>query len=127
MKPACCSDIPPEAMEAICDIGGTEGLVALLPDDEALSRLREFHHICSDDYRLRILSMLGIRPLCACIIGEVLGIAKSKLSYHLKLLQDGGMIAGTAKGTFIVYELTGYGRFCLSLNAGFLAYGREAD
>lgn len=122
MKPACCSDIPPEALEAICDIGGVEGLVALLPDEETTALQRDFHRLCADEYRLKILAMLGIRPLCACIIREVLGIAKSKLSYHLKLLQEGGMIAGTAKGTFIVYELTDYGRFCLTLNEQILEY-----
>ncbi len=114
-------------MASILDIGGLEGLVALLPDEEATAGLREFHRLCADDHRLRILAMLGVRPLCACIICEVLGVAKSKLSYHLKLLAEGGMITGTAKGTFIVYELTEYGRFCLSLNARVLAYGEKDE
>ncbi len=114
-------------MAAILDIGGMEGLATLLPDEEATSGLRDFHRLCADEYRLRILAMLGIRPLCACIICEVLGIAKSKLSYHLRLLQEGGMITGTARGTFIVYELTDYGRFCLSLNATVLAYGEKDE
>ncbi|MBT8508639.1 hypothetical protein AZH53_09505 [Methanomicrobiaceae archaeon CYW5] len=125
MKPACCSDIPPEALADILDIGGVEGLVALLPDEETTALQRDFHRLCADEYRLRILAMLGIRPLCACIIREVLGVAKSKLSYHLRLLQEGGMIAGTAKGTFIVYELTDYGRFCLDLTRKAGAYGRS--
>jgi ArsR family transcriptional regulator len=127
MKPEHYADIPPEAMASILDIGGTRGLAALLPDDEATGKLREFHRLCADEYRLRILVMLGIRPLCACIICEVLGIAKSKLSYHLRLLQEGGMITGTAKGTFIVYELTDYGRFCVSLNATVMAYGEKDE
>ena len=111
-------------MEGILDIGGPEGLCARLPDEEATRLLGEFHRLCADDHRIRILAMLGIRPLCACIIREVLGVAKSKLSYHLRLLQEGGMITGTAKGTFIVYELTGYGRFCLALNEQAMAYER---
>jgi len=114
-------------MESVLKIGGPEGLCALLPDEEATRLLGEFHRLCADDHRIRILTMLGIQPLCACIIREVLGVAKSKLSYHLRLLQEGGMITGTAKGTFIVYELTEYGRFCLTLNERAMAYGRERE
>ena len=97
---------------------GLEGLLAALPDDTTIARVRAFHHACADVYRIKILEMLRVQPLCVCIIREALGISKSKLSYHLKILQEAGMITGTAKGTWIIYELTEYGVFCASLNAG---------
>ena len=96
--------------------GGYEGLIAALPDDATVARVRAFHHACADGYRIRILEMLRVQPLCVCIIREVLGIPKTKLSYHLKILQEAGMIAGTAKGTWIIYELTEYGILCASVN-----------
>ena len=116
MKSSCCSEIPAEALETIGGQGGLEGLLAALPDDATIARLRSLHHACADLYRIKILEMLRVQPLCACIIREALGITKSKLSYHLKILQEAGMIAGTAKGTWIVYELTEYGEFCSSIN-----------
>jgi ArsR family transcriptional regulator, arsenate/arsenite/antimonite-responsive transcriptional repressor len=109
--------MPAEALETIAGQGGLEGLLAALPDDATIARLRTFHHACADIYRIKILEMLTVQPLCACIIREGLGITKSKLSYHLKILQEAGMITGTAKGTWIVYGLTEYGEFCSSLNA----------
>lgn len=117
MKPSYCSEIPIEALEMIAGQGGLEGLTAALPDDETIARVRALHHACADVYRIKILEMLRVQPLCVCIIREALGITKSKLSYHLKILQEVGMITGTAKGTWIIYELTGYGIFCASMNA----------
>ena len=109
--------MPAEALEMISVPGGFEGLIAALPDDAATARVRTFHHACADVYRIQILDMLRVQPLCVCIIREVLGITKSKLSYHLKILQEAGMIAGTAKGTWIIYELTEFGELCASMNA----------
>jgi len=116
MKKPCCNEIPAEALEMISGPGGYEGLIAALPDDATVARVRAFHHACADGYRIRILEMLRVQPLCVCIIREVLGIPKTKLSYHLKILQEAGMIAGTAKGTWIIYELTEYGILCASVN-----------
>lgn len=117
MKESCCNEIPAGALEMIDGEGGLDGLLAALPDEAAVARLRALHHACADGYRIKILEMLRIQPLCACIIREALGITKSKLSYHLKILQEAGMITGTAKGTWIIYELTQYGEFCSSMNA----------
>lgn len=126
MKQPCCSTIPPEALDTIAGQGGLEGIISVLPDEETTLRIRAFHHACADGHRIKILEMLRIQPLCACIIREVLGITKSKLSYHLKILQEAGMIMGTAKGTWIVYALTEYGEFCSSVNAMVIS-GPEGD
>ena len=117
MNTSCGSEIPAEALETISGQGGLEGLIAGMPDDAMIAEVRTFHHACADVNRIKILDMLRVQPLCVCIIREALGITKSKLSYHLKILQEAGMIAGTAKGTWITYELTEYGEFCSSMNA----------
>ncbi|MFA5396412.1 MAG: winged helix-turn-helix transcriptional regulator [Methanomicrobiales archaeon] len=117
MKPPYCSEIPAEALETIAGQGGLDGIVSALPDDVIIARVRAFHRACADVYRVKIIEMLRVQPLCVCIIREALGISKSKLSYHLRILLETGMITGTAKGTWIVYELTEYGMFCSSVNA----------
>ncbi len=117
MEPSGCSEIPAEALETIAGQGGLEGILSALPDDEIIARIRAFHCACADICRVKIIEMLRVQPLCVCIIREALRISKSRLSYHLKILQDAGMISGTAKGTWIIYELTEYGVFCSSVNA----------
>jgi ArsR family transcriptional regulator len=50
--------------------------------------------------------MLSVKPLCVCVIKEVLSIADSKLSYHLSVLKKAGLIVGEAQGNWIIYRLT---------------------
>jgi ArsR family transcriptional regulator len=58
---------------------------------------------------LKILAMLAVQPLCVCVIKAVLGIADSKLSYHLSVLKKTGLITGEAQGNWIIYRLTADG------------------
>lgn len=61
---------------------------------------------CADPVRLKILSLLSAQPLCVCVIKEVIGIADSKLSYHLNVLRKAGLIDGEPQGNWIIYSLT---------------------
>ncbi|KPJ84906.1 MAG: ArsR family transcriptional regulator [Spirochaetes bacterium DG_61] len=58
-----------------------------------------------DANRLRILLMLEIRPLCVCEISEVLNIALSTISAHLKLLKSSGLIEDEKDGRWVIYRL----------------------
>lgn len=81
-----------------------------MPRDEALERESSIHRALADPLRLKILAMLAIQPLCVCVIKAVLGIADSKLSYHLSVLKKTGLITGEAQGNWIIYSLTEMGR-----------------
>ena len=59
-----------------------------------------------DENRLRILLMLRQRPLCVCEIHEVLNIALSTLSAHLKLMKHTGLIEDEKDGRWVIYKLT---------------------
>lgn len=98
--------IPVEIASSLCACGGVEGLVKLLPSEEELARQSGLHHACADPIRLKILAMLAVQPLCVCVIKAVLGIADSKLSYHLGVLKKAGLIAGEQQGSWIIYSLT---------------------
>jgi len=102
--------------EFCCWCGGLAGLKNTIPDAKTLEAIRNVHYACADVKRLEILVMLSVQPLCVCIIREILGISKSKFSYHLKILQENGLIFGTAKGAWIVYELTELGVRCVRIN-----------
>jgi ArsR family transcriptional regulator len=75
--------LPPGVEESLCRCGGIAGLVEHLPGDAALGRESVVHRALADPLRLKILAMLSVQPLCVCVIKAVLGIADSKLSYHL--------------------------------------------
>ena len=58
-----------------------------------------------DKSRLRILNMLRRRPLCVCEIAEVLGLAQSTVSRHLKVLEESGLLTRTKSGLWVEYTL----------------------
>ncbi|MBN1195572.1 MAG: winged helix-turn-helix transcriptional regulator [Methanomicrobiaceae archaeon] len=107
------SGIPEEIAASLCSCGGIAGLENLLPPDAELERFSALHRALADPIRLKILAMLGIQPLCVCVIKTVLGIADSKLSYHLGVLKKAGLIIGEQQGNWIIYSLTGEGADCL--------------
>lgn len=98
--------IPREIADSLCSCGGLEGLVAYLPPDEVVERMREWYQACADPVRLKILSLLLVQPLCVCVIKAVVKMADSKLSYHLTILKNAGMIAGEQQGQYIIYRIT---------------------
>jgi len=59
-----------------------------------------------DESRLRILNILRLRPLCVCEIAEVLGLAQSTVSRHLKLLEESGLLERTKNGLWVEYALS---------------------
>ena len=58
-----------------------------------------------DESRLRILNMLRYRPLCVCEIAEVLGLAQSTVSRHLKLLEESRILERAKDGLWVEYRL----------------------
>jgi ArsR family transcriptional regulator len=68
------------------------------------------HHALSDPVRMTILHLLAVQPLCVCIIKSCIGIADSKLSYHLTVMKKAGLIDGEQQGNWIIYRLTDKGQ-----------------
>jgi ArsR family transcriptional regulator len=62
-------------------------------------------HALSDPWRLKILEELRGRERCVCELSEALGIAQSKLSFHLKTLRSAGLIEGRQEGRWMYYRL----------------------
>jgi ArsR family transcriptional regulator len=59
----------------------------------------------SDPNRVRILKLLQEKELCVCEIQELLGLAQSTISKHLKLLDDAELISGRREGAWVIYAL----------------------
>ncbi len=60
----------------------------------------------SDQKRLQIMYELTRKgSVCVCDLTDIVDMPQSKLSYHLKILLDAGLIKREAKGTWSYYEL----------------------
>ncbi len=57
----------------------------------------------SDPNRLRVLKALQARTLCVCEIRELLGLANSTVSQHLKILKEAGFILEEKDGKWVNY------------------------
>ncbi|MEA3488047.1 MAG: metalloregulator ArsR/SmtB family transcription factor [Euryarchaeota archaeon] len=73
--------------------------------NDTVSLLKAF----ADPIRLRILKTLRIEDLCVCVFVELMNCEYSKLSYHLKLLKEAGLIDSNKDGKFLTYHLTELG------------------
>ncbi len=63
----------------------------------------KFFKAISDPNRLRILKMLQTRPLCVCEITDILQLAASTVSQHLKVLKEAEFIAEQKDGKWVNY------------------------
>jgi ArsR family transcriptional regulator, arsenate/arsenite/antimonite-responsive transcriptional repressor len=70
-----------------------------------LSRTAHLFHALSDEARLAVLDILGDREHCVCDLTAALDIAQSRLSFHLKVLKDAGLISDRREGRWVYYTL----------------------
>jgi len=60
----------------------------------------------ADQKRLHILHLLVQQnSSCVCDLSELIDMPQSKLSYHLKILLDAGLITKETKGTWSYYQV----------------------
>lgn len=59
----------------------------------------------SDDIRMRIIKLLEHGELCVCDIVAALDTIQPKISFHLKILKDAGLIRDRKQGKWIHYRL----------------------
>ena len=59
----------------------------------------------SDETRLKILYLLGIRPLCVCEIMGALKITQTKASRHLIYLKNAGLLDSRKDDRWVLYEI----------------------
>jgi len=62
-------------------------------------------HALSDETRLEIIERLKDGEQCVCDLTEALKTAQSRLSFHLKVLKDAGLIKDRPEGRWIYYSL----------------------
>jgi ArsR family transcriptional regulator len=59
----------------------------------------------SDETRLRILKLLEHGELCVCDIFSALDMVQPKVSFHLSVLKEAGLIADRKEGRWVHYRI----------------------
>ena len=78
-----------------------------MPQTSSIDRggaARVFHAL-SDETRLEILDRLRDGERCVCELTDVLKAAQSRLSFHLKVLKDAGLIRDRPEGRWMYYAI----------------------
>ncbi len=111
-----------------CNIGKTEGLAVpvLSPNQEELERIVRVGKALSDPIRVRMLGLMaegrgccGLPPassmsvpgsgepegICVCEFQELYGLGQSKVSYHLRILKEAGLVTEESRGKWTFYSL----------------------
>lgn len=59
----------------------------------------------TDSNRIKIIKLLGKRPMCVHAIVHHLNISQPAVSKHLKQLADAGLLVSEKKGMYVHYSL----------------------
>ena len=70
-----------------------------------LGRATRLFHALSDQTRLSILQRLRFGERCVCDLTDALDAAQSRLSFHLKVLKDAGLVTDRREGRWMYYTL----------------------
>ena len=62
-------------------------------------------HALSDATRLSILEMLRDGERCVCDLQDELEAAQSRLSFHLRVLRDAGLVSDRREGRWSYYRI----------------------
>ena len=69
------------------------------------ARAAQLFHALSDEARLEIIQILLDGEHCVCDLQTHLDVAQSRLSYHLKVLKDAGLVSDRREGRWSYYTL----------------------
>ncbi|MCR4339272.1 MAG: metalloregulator ArsR/SmtB family transcription factor [Gemmatimonadaceae bacterium] len=68
-------------------------------------RAAQWFHALSDPTRLGIVMRLTGGERCVCELTDALDAAQSRLSFHLRVLKDAGLISDRRDGRWVRYSL----------------------
>ena len=75
---------------------------AVLPN---LDRATRWFHALSDPTRLEVVGLLSHGERCVCELQDALAAAQSRLSFHLGVLKDAGLVSDRRDGRWVYYTL----------------------
>ena len=96
-----------------CDAEDTEEHESLLRKltDEYLGQFdfKDRAHLfnaLAEESRLKILALLTFREMCVCELTAALDMTQPNLTYHVKKLENVGLVGHEKRGKWVYYSLT---------------------
>jgi ArsR family transcriptional regulator len=74
-------------------------------DNEAAAKQSRFFKALSDETRLRIFKLLGVREMCVCEIMVALDLTQPTASHHLRILENAGLVKDRKEGKWVFYSI----------------------
>ena len=75
------------------------------PAELAADQARALLKALAEPIRLQVIEALGDGERCVCELTEQLNLAQSKLSFHLRVLKQAGLLADRQSGRWVYYRL----------------------
>jgi ArsR family transcriptional regulator len=69
------------------------------------TKVAALFHALSDETRVEVLRMLRSGEQCVCELQAELGAAQSRLSFHLRVLKDAGLVTDRRDGRWSYYMI----------------------
>ena len=70
-----------------------------------VSKAARYFHALSDETRLRIIQQLQEGEQCVCDMTDWFKTGQSRLSFHLKVLKEAGLVNDRPEGRWVYYSL----------------------
>ena len=78
----------------------------MCPQPQDANKLRaKLFKALSDPTRLRAFRLLLERDLCVCELMFVLGMEQSRVSHHMRILREAGLVEDVREGRWVVYRV----------------------
>jgi len=76
-----------------------------MPRTLSVKNAASLFHALSDETRLSLLDQLRDGERCVCELTEVMKAGQSRLSFHLKVLKDAGLLLDRREGRWMYYSI----------------------
>ena len=70
-----------------------------------MKRLANVIKALSDETRLRVMKLLEEREICVCELMQVLDMSQPRVSRHLSVLKNAGLVDDRREGKWVYYSL----------------------
>jgi ArsR family transcriptional regulator len=77
----------------------------MVATESKLARAATLFHALSDETRLEIMEKLRGGERCVCELVDDLEAAQSRLSFHLRVLKDAGLVTDRKEGRWSYYTI----------------------
>ena len=74
-------------------------------DTGDFTKVRRSFDALNDETRLRLIALLSVAEQRVCDLADALQAAQSRLSFHLKVLKDAGLVTDRKEGRWVYYSL----------------------